>query len=514
MNNIKSLLLTLAILSSGAFADVEKGLEFKYEQGEGTLHKVKKIKKLSVLSNLNVPKGVFMSLMGTDSTFPSYSALNADFGANLYEIIYKINKQNNLVDATTGVDQDIDFVVAGSDKRLEVLVKKIEAKLGPESLEYFNIINTETLFLGGLNLDRWMQDWGEFLGYGKDKNGEEVAGIYYVNRDRGLKKIVEEISMMLDLPFIESASPSGISGNYGGNIEMTPDGTLLFGDTMDSKQSKQMIRKNGRVNYAKVDTSWLSVGHFDEQMSVIPSVKECKYPADYKGPKANYAIVVADPIWGLKEIYKYKGNTKYITYLAEYNPEMSEAIIVSKDQEEYFGIRKLKKAIRYYLEDTKTFTFKNTTNKKNKFDRNSSKFCTKTTKLPRRYCDLIAYNIYVAKIIDQNEEIVKSKTPCKNDHIVKVPQIYREVFYSGNPEGAVSFLPGTANMVVLRDNLIVPTTTFDGYQQVVHDQLGKAVGGNEKVHFIMEKAEYHDLMGEVHCGTNVFRELNLQIPNI
>ncbi|MCK5884438.1 MAG: hypothetical protein KAG61_12175, partial [Bacteriovoracaceae bacterium] len=48
----------------------------------------------------------------------------------------------------------------------------------------------------------------------------------------------------------------------------------------------------------------------------------------------------------------------------------------------------------------------------------------------------------------------------------------------------------------------------------VHDQLGKAVGGNEKVHFIMEKAEYHDLMGEVHCGTNVFREINLQIPNI
>ncbi len=69
-------------------------------------------------------------------------------------------------------------------------------------------------------------------------------------------------------------------------------------------------------------------------------------------------------------------------------------------------------------------------------------------------------------------------------------------------------------MLIMRDHLIVPEVTFDIFQSIIHDVLGKAVGSKDRVHFIKEKAEYHDLYGEVHCGTNVMRELDLMIPNL
>lgn len=518
MKLFRNLLLTTALLTGQAYA-VQKGLNFKYKQGEGTLQTVNKVEKLSVISNLNVPKGIVMSLMDVDPEYAEYSALNADFGTDLYQIIYNINKSSNLKNTTSGVDQDIDFVVAGSAKRIEVLQKKIEDRLGTsDALEYFNFVVTDNLVEGGLNLDRWMQDWGEFLGYGRNADGEMVSGVYYVNRGRGLERIVQEIAMMLDLPFIRSESNTGSGGNYGGNIEMTPDGTLYFGNTMDWKQENQLVGKNGRSNAAKLDTSWLAVGHVDEHMSVIPAKAQLEYPADYTGPRANYGLVVADPIWGLKTIYEYTGSQKYITYLAEYLPEYNKMIEIPTNHESYFGITELKKAIKWYITDESNFALKDTTKKKFtsgfELNRSVSKKCTKETKLNARYCDLIAYNIYVSRIIAQNQDIMVSSTATTNDNIIKVPQIYREDYYQGKPAGGISFLPGTANMLVMRDHLIVPEVTFDGFQNIIHDVLGKAIGSNDRVHFIKEKAEYHDLYGEVHCGTNVMRELDLMIPNL
>lgn len=477
----------------------KKGIRWQFRPGEGKLNVVKDLKRLSVLSHAHVPKGIFVSLLS--QTY--YDKGNDDFVSNLYDIIYRINKRDGLLQSDHGKEQKIDFVVTGDSIRLQKLVKKIHKRIKTEdALDYFVPIVTKNLF------DRWFQDWGEFVGVGESEEGDLVYGIYYVNRNRDLKGVVKEIAKRLGVPFITSESYTGATGNYGGNIEVTPDGILYYGNTMDRDQWAQLERLGNQDRMVSLRTDWLSVGHVDETMTTIPSNHTCRYPDDYEGPEVSYSHVLADPILGLQTIYNYKGKQKYISYSS------------NDFREARYYFTSLKRAIGHYLKSKRqmqVFMAKDF--------HPTSKSCYQDHKISSKYCDLVEFNIWAKDVLENNIERLTVATPCENDDVIRIPQIYR-FFLTAYGAEAVSFLPGTANMVVLRNNVIVPTPTFDGpggFAPIIQKTLDEKLGGGEdrlgdgvsRVYFIDVKREYHDLLGEVHCGTNVMREptlVNMDYP--
>lgn len=531
-----------------------KGIEFKYSETEGTLNESVNIEKMQVVSNLNIPKAIFGALVDVEG-----DSSTKKFIKDFYRVVYQINTQNNLEISTVGYDQNIDFVVLGIGKELESIKSELASEInisssGIDPLSYLKTIKiddvytceadpdcangencdchnmSKDLWLKDFWADRWLQDFGEFIGYVESDDGEKNPAIYYVRRDRRLKKAIEEIAMMLDIPFIRSSREKKLSGNNGGNIEVTPDGILFYGNTMDEKQVQDFHRWGYSKNSVELDTSWLIVGHVDEYISVIPSnynVSTEDYHPEYKGPITSYSLVVADPLYGLDIIYRMEANDDfYIT------PDSA-----GKDKR---YINDIKKAISFFQVNTNAISI-NSSNMDASNDNMDRCLDYAQTLSQTRNCRLIQYNIQLDKIINKNIDKLAKKTPFLDDKIIKIPGFYRDEKFDycmessarqnwcRYGEGAllgyntfdkfnivkdkgVSFLPGSANLVVLRDHLILPDPSFEPFKSEIYRVLNPVVGGsyfNRKVHFIDDKSSYHDLMGEVHCGTNVMREPNL-----
>jgi hypothetical protein len=114
----------------------------------------------------------------------------------------------------------------------------------------------------------------------------------------------------------------------------------------------------------------------------------------------------------------------------------------------------------------------------------------------------------IATIIDKNIAKlifkIKNKTPrCKNIKIMEYPTFFKcnNSSIPTHVKGCRAWIPGTANMLVLRNHLIIPDPFFTPYKKSIKEQA-EMLG--QKVHFI-DDMYYHQMMGEIHCGTNVFR---------
>lgn len=78
------------------------------------------------------------------------------------------------------------------------------------------------------------------------------------------------------------------NGEMGGNIEGLPGGLCLVGDNLSSKVSSQFC--GDAANVVQTDVSWLTVGHVDELMKVIPTnipgvPAECNFSLAFASPK-------------------------------------------------------------------------------------------------------------------------------------------------------------------------------------------------------------------------------------
>ena len=114
----------------------------------------------------------------------------------------------------------------------------------------------------------------------------------------------------------------------------------------------------------------------------------------------------------------------------------------------------------------------------------------------------------IIAIIDKNINAliqkIKQKSPqCASIKVVEYPTIFKcsSSSVATNPKGCQAWIPGAANMLVLRDHLIIPDPFFTPYKNSINQQVTKL---KQKVHYI-DDMYYHRLVGEIHCGTNVFR---------
>ncbi|XP_075394494.1 protein-arginine deiminase type-1-like [Tenrec ecaudatus] len=307
--------------------------------------------------------------------------------------------------------------------------------------------------------DRWIQDEMEF-GYIEAPH-KSFPVVFDSPRNRGLKDFPYKAILGPDFGYVTRESPyrGASSLDSFGNLDVSPPvtvggreyplGRILIGSSLPKSIGRRMTKAvrdflQAQQVQAPVElySDWLSVGHVDEFLSFVPT-------SDQKG----FRLLLASPSACLK-LFQDKREEGY-----------GEAA-----QFEGLQYRRKRKSINEILADRK----------------------------------IQSDSLYVQKCIDWNREVLKRELGLTERDIIDIPQLFQ---MSGSY--AEAFFPDMVNMVVLGKYLGIPKP------------FGPLINGRccleEKVRslleplglrciFIDDYLSYHELLGEVHCGTNVRRK--------
>ncbi|PCJ16673.1 MAG: hypothetical protein COB02_15725 [Candidatus Cloacimonadota bacterium] len=414
--------------------------------------KASKIGKIRMLSNNNVPKKVVVVRNGRTDRFVS----------GLADILNDINQK-----------------IAEPKIKLHVILNSSSAQSGfqqeMESKGYWgSMVETNDQFYTS---DQWMQDWGEIMV--ADIEGEEKPQltIFDSNRGRGLAGLPKLLAKMWGTYYLKNPSKAGIKGDYGGNIEVTPDNILVLGDTATTKLRNLMDKHGYKNKTAILPTSWLMVGHVDEYISFIPNANAA----------GGYTIVKADPALAFDLI---KNATQ--EDLEDVNPNYRRQIMKIKsflDSESSFS---KKPETEYDLTTTQNILMSNT--------RDSSS--------ARVLNQLVDLNRSISKVIDRAIEDLKKKVievtngKHKEFSVISFPTIFQGRKSGNSLNRCVALLPGTVNMLVVRDHTITPDAQLSIFNKYIDKTMTEQ---GMKVHFL-DDMPYHNYAGEIHCGTNIVRD--------
>lgn len=414
------------------------------------------IETLRILSNNSIPKKVIVVL--NSSTEP--------FVFQLIQTIAAINEESERLDLKV-------HVICSSRSKSERFMKEIIEQ------DFHQIVEVNQRFY---TADQWMQDWGEIaVAQIKDKSQPQMI-IVDSNRGRGLAGLPKIFADLWDAYYIKNPR-RGVKGDYGGNIEVTPDNVLIQGTT-STTQLRNLFDEHGYSGRrALLDTNWLQVGHVDEYVTFVPN-------PDAQG---GYTIVKSDPalafqliknateeelnatnyiyretIW---EIHEDLNNNAY-TRIRNANYDLSKDVDILK------------------APHSKTLSLE---------ARNARK---------QRLHWLVDLNTAISELIDQNIEILKTRirevtnTPEREFQVVSLPTIFTGGKYGNEVYRCVAMMPGVVNMLILGDQLIIPDAQMPMLNNFIRHTMGKI---KLKSHFLDDMA-YHNLSGEIHCGTNVIRK--------
>jgi hypothetical protein len=110
--------------------------------------------------------------------------------------------------------------------------------------------------------DLWLQDWGEVAVYQVDGETRERLVLLDAQRGRGLPDFAQHLGRRLRAPVLSMDVAS--EGDYGGNIEVTPDQILFLGDTTSAELQDYLEGYGYADSTIVLQTSHLVVGHVDE----------------------------------------------------------------------------------------------------------------------------------------------------------------------------------------------------------------------------------------------------------
>ncbi|WP_033291522.1 protein-arginine deiminase domain-containing protein [Amycolatopsis jejuensis] len=324
--------------------------------------------------------------------------------------------------------------------------------------------------------DRWAQDFVE-PGYvtmpgpdGKPKGLRIAIRSAQAEREAG-----RQVFTKLRGPGIgavQIAGGSDNSVNSTGNLETIPPhhgfpaGRIIIGtqgkpEETPSPEMLTFLRSQGLQSPLVLDTSWLAVGHVDEFVQFLP-----------RAGGRGWTIAVADPESGLK--------------------------VLRDAQRQGHG------SVRMFSRPGST--------------RNE----TVDQVLANR--KVLDGNALAQRRIKANLELLQRETGVTDGEIVKVPVLFRDFEPSDidqsrgkpkvppdqMPEGLVAYVPNAVNGVVLNSQHYLSARQWgpmiggkDIFTEAVNTAYGKA---GFTVHDVDDWDSHHTRGGEVHCGTNTFRE--------
>lgn|GEM_PF-3106531 len=429
----------------------------------------RKVERLKIMPNTSIPKGVAMSL----------TTVTKDVVAEVYEIIHRINVGQNLR-GHTGSSQEITLIAVTPEESLyQQLAADLRRKLnlaGSTPLPYLQKI------VAPVDLDIWMQDWGEFASAQVEGHAVPVHAI--LDTGRGFlysSKTVEVFASTLGIPFIRiPLQGAARAGSYGGNIEATPDGRIVMGDaSVDDEVISFLTRMTGQ-DPIRVPTGWLQTRHVDEYLSFLPA------PASPCGS----VLLLGSPLEGLQILAG--AGAQEAKRAALPDPEAVQNSL------RYFADGNLDKPLRGAFWEVDM---------------------------------IVRSNLRAENAIRNAEAILRSTSHFCMPRVVRVPQLYYRDASQDEGGGTspqleqqaleaaetftqmASLIPNAMNLLVLRDHVVVSLQrfnpkieTFKPFEKIITARLADVLGGPEKVHFV-DTHPYGFRGGGIHCGTNVIREI-------
>lgn len=306
------------------------------------------------------------------------------------------------------------------------------------------LLEVVSLNVGG---NMWLQDFGEIMAAKTVADDQEQLLLFDSNRGRGLRDLAATLADLWNGYYYKIPEAS-LGGNDGGDIEVTPNNILYLG-SKSTNALRQFFAQYGYHDQMLIlDTEWLRVGHVDEFVSTIL----------LKDDPCGFGLVKADPTLAL-DLLKNASAEDVQELLA----------LPYKEEQNDFSIMKV---MQKYLQTGKDTSF-------------------------GIFPQIVDIQLSATQVIDENVTKMKEKISEVSPQCRSIKEISFPVLYING----IAVLPNPVNMTVLWDHQIISDPLFKPYREYIESALKSL---NQTPHFIND-LEYHQRLGEVHCGTNVVR---------
>ena len=320
--------------------------------------------------------------------------------------------------------------------------------------------------------DRWIQDEIEF-GYAQSPRGEfpVVCDGPRIQEEEGLDVLAETRLRGPDLGLIEIGSHQGERSSLDsfGNLEVSPPvevggtryplGRVVIGNRARRPSQPQRDRRPAlrlrEFLYAQevqapfeIHSDWLYVGHVDEVISFVPAPN-----------KAGFQVLLACP--------------RECEQLFRRVAEKHGSAVCWKGQ----------------------IRIDHNSGQRSPADETVGELVAKE--------DLWAFNRECQEKLDQIRGDLHRELGLGDDDIVDIPVAFKKM----KDGRALAYFPDMVNHLVLGDISVVPKPhgpAIDGEQDPLEQAFIDALP-QQRVRFIDDWIPYHEMSGEVHCGTNVRR---------
>ncbi len=442
------------------------------------------IEHIRFLSPNNMPLKVLVVYMPNGK--------NENFVVSLIKIVAKMHNNGSLKpDHSCKVHIIPGWQMNQSDhERLEKLVGKETVK---KYVEFNDKFSTR---------DMWMQDWGE-VGVIKLKGEKKPQTVVFdSNRGRGIAELPGILASFWNSYLVKNPSNRCSGGDYGGNIEVTPDNVLLIGNT-STQELRDYLEKHGYKNrLAVLETDWLGVGHVDEYISVCPNAKAARgYTLIKANPRLALRLIKSASVDELMQIphESYRDALiKVRNYLHKAEIDRAKAIRARGNNAVNRNKSFAEKVLDYIEKPENDLTMPEMTSGTEPSSAHSID--------EQQVEEFIKLNLTIDNVIDTN-----IKTACrriseirketgKHHSVISFPALFRKM----NNGKHIAYLPGSVNQLILNDLLIVPdpkVRAMRTYIQRVAAKIGMTAN-------FVDSLPYHNLQGQLHCGSNVFRHPN------
>ena len=308
--------------------------------------------------------------------------------------------------------------------------------------------------------DVWLQDEIEFANLAS--NGTRLDIVINSIRDRGLDKLPENELSGADTWINTWGSGMATSQDSFGNLEVAPPvegypyGRIYYGDwyygnsieTITEDLTDEFTKQELQLPF-KLDVTFLCVGHVDEYMTFVP---------DASSPKG-FKFMLADVNAG----YDFLDTLDASMSLPKYASDHGFATVGSIVNDG---------ALRRLNEDIQL------------------------------------------DYLDPTWEAMQAELGLTEEDLIRVPMLFEEAV--GCQGYTATLMPSTLNMVVATNadgtgaDLIMPdpyfrSTVGDQSQDPFIEHVNGLLPEGNTPHWIDDWADYHMMLGEVHCGSNTLR---------
>lgn len=369
---------------------------------------------------------------------------------------------------------------------------EINTKIGAERVKKYVEFNK-----GFSTRDMWMQDWGE-VGVVKIKGEAKPQTVVFdSNRGRDNAELPQILANFWNSYLLKNPSEHNSGGDYGGNIEVTPDNILLIGNT-STEELRTYLEQHGYKNrMAVLETDWLHVGHVDEYISVCPNPKALRgYTLIKANPRLALRLIKDTTDAELKTI-PHKEYRDALLKVKKYLVKAEADRAAAQKQGRRRSRKAFSEAVLEYLEGSDEMLAQS----------NSGVSLSSGHEVAQGEIEeFIKLNLTLGNLIDTNvKKACDTISEVRNDagkphSVLSFPALYRKTYQGKH----IAYLPGSVNQLILNNQLIVPDPKVKAMRQYISITAGK-IGLHAN---FIDSLPYHNLQGQLHCGTNVFRHPN------